>query len=107
MPARRVFLPTAPAAVGLALLGPAVAPAAPGGGAPGLRGGAAAVDVTPTEFPVNMAGNFGPNMAHRAHDPLHARALVLDDEANRYRYQPFQAERSSPAEVADGSRTRK
>lgn len=44
-----------------------------------LRAGAAAVDVTPTEFPLNMPGGFNANMAESAHDPLHARALVLDD----------------------------
>jgi len=46
-----------------------------------LRAGAAAVDITPTQFPVNMPGGFKPNMANAAHDPLHARALVLDDGA--------------------------
>ena len=46
-----------------------------------LRAGAAAVEITPTQFPVNMPGGFRPNMAERAHDPLHARALVLDDGA--------------------------
>jgi len=46
-----------------------------------LRAGAAAVDITPTQFPVNMPGGFLPNMAEGAHDPLHARALVLDDES--------------------------
>jgi len=46
-----------------------------------LRAGAAAVDITPTQFPVNMPGGFLPNLAQRAHDPLHARALVLDDGA--------------------------
>ncbi|NLS95916.1 MAG: hypothetical protein GXX96_27590 [Planctomycetaceae bacterium] len=45
----------------------------------GLRAGAAAVDVTPKEFPLNMPGGFSENMAQSAHDPLHARALVLDD----------------------------
>ena len=44
-----------------------------------LRAGAAAVDVTPVEFPLNMPGGFSANMAESAHDPLHARALVLDD----------------------------
>ena len=44
-----------------------------------LRAGAAAVDVTPKEFPLNMPGGFRANMAETAHDPLHARALVLDD----------------------------
>lgn len=47
--------------------------------APSLRAGAAAVDITPTEFPLNMPGGFSANMAESAHDPLHARALVLDD----------------------------
>ena len=44
-----------------------------------LRAGAAAVDITPREFPVNMPGGFSPKPAESAHDPLHARALVFDD----------------------------
>lgn len=44
-----------------------------------LRAGAAAVDITPTRFPVNMPGGFSENLAEKAHDPLHARALVLAD----------------------------
>ena len=44
-----------------------------------LRAGAAAVDVTPQEFPLNMPGGFRANMAEKAHDPLHSRAIVLDD----------------------------
>ncbi len=46
---------------------------------PRLRAGAAAVDITPKEFPLNMPGGFAANMAESAHDPFHARALVLDD----------------------------
>ena len=46
-----------------------------------LRAGAAAVDVTPQQFPVNMPGGFSANFAEGAHDPLHARALVLDNGA--------------------------
>lgn len=46
---------------------------------PALRAGAAAVDITPTQFPLNMPGGFSANMAEKAHDPLHARAVVLDD----------------------------
>lgn len=46
-----------------------------------LRAGAAVVDITPQQFPLNMPGGFNANMAQRAHDPLHARALVLDDGA--------------------------
>ena len=47
--------------------------------APVLRAGAAAVDITPKQFPINMPGGFSANMAEKAHDPLHARALVFDD----------------------------
>ena len=46
---------------------------------PALRAGAAAVDITPREFPLNMPGGFSANLAESAHDPLHSRALVLDD----------------------------
>lgn len=46
---------------------------------PVLRAGAAAVDITPQEFPLNMPGGFSPNPATGAHDSFHARALVLDD----------------------------
>jgi hypothetical protein len=49
--------------------------------APDLRAGAAAVDITPRDFPVNMPGGFSARPATSAHDPLHARALVLDDGA--------------------------
>lgn len=45
-----------------------------------LRAGAAAVDITPTQFPMNMPGGFSANLAEKAHDPFHARALVLSDE---------------------------
>ncbi len=47
--------------------------------APALRAGAAVVDITPKAFPLNMPGGFSANMAESAHDPLNARALVLDD----------------------------
>ncbi|WP_395716805.1 neutral/alkaline non-lysosomal ceramidase N-terminal domain-containing protein [Prosthecobacter sp.] len=46
---------------------------------PVLKAGAAAADITPTQFPMNMPGGFSANMAEKAHDPFHARALVLDD----------------------------
>jgi neutral ceramidase len=42
-----------------------------------LMAGAAAVDITPRQFPMNMPGGFSANMAEKAHDPFHARALVL------------------------------
>ncbi len=44
-----------------------------------LRAGAAAVDITPTQFPMNMPGGFSANMAEKAHDPFHSRALVFDN----------------------------
>ena len=46
---------------------------------PALRAGAAATDITPKVFPLNMPGGFSANMAESAHDPLHARTIVLDD----------------------------
>lgn len=46
-----------------------------------LQAGAAAVDITPLEFPLNMPGGFSANGAESAHDPLHARALALSDGA--------------------------
>ena len=46
---------------------------------PKLRAGAAAVDITPQQFPINMPGGFEANGATSAHDPLNSRALVLDD----------------------------
>ena len=62
-------------AIGLA----AVTITAMAGDAPSLRAGAAAVDITPQEFSMNLPGGFRGNPAEVAHDPLHARALVLDD----------------------------
>lgn len=44
-----------------------------------LKAGAAAVDITPTSFPINMPGGFNANMAESVHDPFHARAICLDD----------------------------
>lgn len=58
---------------------PASGQTAPASRAPSLRAGAAAVDITPKQFPLNMPGGFSANMAQGAHDPLHARAIVLDD----------------------------
>jgi len=46
---------------------------------PKLRAGAAEVDITPKQFPLNMPGLFRARMVERVHDPLYARALVLDD----------------------------
>src|SRR4051812_21364405 len=44
-----------------------------------LRAGAYAQDVTPETFPVVVNGNFTEVIATKANDPLHARALVLED----------------------------
>src|SRR5262245_41576137 len=44
-----------------------------------LRAGAFAADITPTKFPVSSNGSMTDRMVTRAHDPLHARCLVLDD----------------------------
>jgi len=44
-----------------------------------FRAGAYAIDITPETFPVSSAGSMSPRSAASAHDPLHARCLVLDD----------------------------
>ena len=48
-----------------------------------FRAGAYAIDVTPDWFPVLVNGLFQPRLATEAHDPLHARCLVLDDGARQ------------------------
>jgi neutral ceramidase len=44
-----------------------------------LRAGAYAIDITPTKFPVSSSGSMTHRTADKAHDPLHARCLVLDN----------------------------
>ncbi len=46
---------------------------------PVLTVGAFAQDITPPKFPVSVNGGFSDRLATKAHDPLHARALVIDD----------------------------
>lgn len=46
---------------------------------PAFRAGAAKADITPTKWPMHMVGTFNERLAEKAFDPLHARALVLDD----------------------------
>ena len=46
---------------------------------PALKAGAFAQDVTPKKFPISVNGGFVDRQATKANDPLHARALVLDD----------------------------
>lgn len=48
-----------------------------------LLAGAQAVDITPQSFPVIVNGSFFEKIADSASDPLHARALVLDDGGTR------------------------
>ncbi len=49
----------------------------------GLKAGAATADLTPQAWPVPMSGTFEFRPATAAHDPLSARALVLDDGGTR------------------------
>jgi hypothetical protein len=51
----------------------------PGGARAELKAGAAKADVTPVQWPVPLVGQFNQRLADKAWDPLHARALVLDD----------------------------
>jgi hypothetical protein len=48
-----------------------------------FRAGAAAVDITPTNLPIRTAGNLTLTVVKKVHDPLHSRALVLDDGSTR------------------------
>jgi neutral ceramidase len=43
---------------------------------PALRAGAAAVDITPTQFPMNMPGGFSANMAEKALRRLQDRRTI-------------------------------
>jgi neutral ceramidase len=45
----------------------------------GLRAGAFAADITPLEYPISVNGGMADRQATNAHDPLHARCLVLDN----------------------------
>ncbi len=48
-----------------------------------LRVGACAIDITPRMFPVDSAGSMTAWKAEVAHDPLHARCIVLDNGATK------------------------
>jgi len=48
-----------------------------------LLAGAYAIDITPTKFPVSSNGSMRDRQATSAHDPLHARCLVLDNGETR------------------------
>lgn len=60
-----------------------IALAAPGFAAPVFKAGAFAIDVTPQNLPVRVAGSISEKWADTVTDPLHARCLVLDDESLR------------------------
>ena len=44
-----------------------------------LRAGASVIDITPLTFPVSVNGSMTDHSVSRAHDPLQARCLVLDN----------------------------
>jgi hypothetical protein len=46
---------------------------------PAFSAAAYAMDITPQSFPIDSSGSMGPRKADAAHDPLHARCLVLSD----------------------------
>ena len=48
-----------------------------------FKAGAAVVDITPTQFPVYVDGNFTERIATKAFDTLHVRSVVLDDGTSR------------------------
>jgi neutral ceramidase len=48
-----------------------------------LRAGAALVDITPANLPIRTAGNLTLTVVKEINDPLHSRAIVLDDGTTR------------------------
>ena len=48
-----------------------------------FRAGAVAIDITPLQLPVSMTGSFQDRQATSAHDPLHARCIVLESGDTR------------------------
>jgi hypothetical protein len=49
----------------------------------GLQAGAAVADITPTEWPIFLRGQFNPRPANSSHDPLQACAIALQNGAGR------------------------
>ncbi|MDP1798472.1 MAG: neutral/alkaline non-lysosomal ceramidase N-terminal domain-containing protein [Planctomycetaceae bacterium] len=49
----------------------------------GLQAGAYAQDITPPRFPITVNGNMADHLANAAHDPIHARCLVLTNGATQ------------------------
>jgi hypothetical protein len=48
-----------------------------------FRAGAFAMNINPRKYPVSVNGGMADRQATKAHDPLHARCLVLDDGSSR------------------------
>ena len=48
---------------------------------PVFKAGAALVDISPPTFPIRTAGNLTLTIAEKSLDPLHVRAIALDDGA--------------------------
>ncbi len=67
----------------LAVLLAGVTSAFPAEGDRVFKAGAFAIDITPTKFPVSSNGNMSDHQVMGAHDPLHARCLVLDDGSTK------------------------
>src|SRR4051812_37757764 len=64
---------------GLAMLAVCALASASAGAADPFRAGAVAVDITPTNLPVIIAGSFLEGKGTKITDPLFARCIVLDD----------------------------
>jgi hypothetical protein len=71
-------LPAFVSLIGLLILGGCMTKVAPPT-TPTFRAGAAAVDITPPELPVRVAGSFLEKTGTEIRDRLHVRCLVLDD----------------------------
>ena len=50
---------------------------------PGLHAGAAAADITPEQWPLSLRGSFTPRDSGGVNDPLHARAIAVQNGAGR------------------------
>jgi hypothetical protein len=76
---RRSWGPLSAAALTVAIWLPIVQATSPAHAADQIQAGAYATDITPTWFPTSSNGSMQDRQVTEAHDPLHARCLVLDD----------------------------
>jgi len=69
----------------MALLAAGLWQAVPSGAAEGqgFQAGTAVVDITPEKFPLSLRGSFTPRPTESVHDPLHARALAMQNGNGR------------------------